>query len=77
MSTVPRSLVWATHIDVLGVDGVVERRDDHLVDSLAEQSELLLGEPAPVRRAAGAWAMASGGRASSPTRSPTTRVCGT
>src|SRR3954471_8419405 len=31
MSTVPRSLVWATHIDVLGVDRVVERRDDHLV----------------------------------------------
>ena len=27
----PRSLVWATHIDVLGVDHVVERRDDHLV----------------------------------------------
>src|SRR4051812_3226298 len=31
VSTVPRSLVWATHIDVLGADRVVERRDDHLV----------------------------------------------
>jgi ribosomal protein S18 acetylase RimI-like enzyme len=31
MSTVPRSLVWATSIDVLGVDHVVERRDDHLL----------------------------------------------
>jgi ribosomal protein S18 acetylase RimI-like enzyme len=31
MSTVPRSLVWATHIDVLGVDRIVLRRDDHLV----------------------------------------------
>ena len=31
MSAVPRSLVWATHIDVLGVEDVVERRDDHLV----------------------------------------------
>jgi GNAT superfamily N-acetyltransferase len=31
MSTVPRSLVWATHIDVLGADRVVERRGDHLV----------------------------------------------
>jgi ribosomal protein S18 acetylase RimI-like enzyme len=28
---VPRSLVWATHIDVLPLDRVVERRDDHLV----------------------------------------------
>ena len=26
----PRSLVWATSIDVLGVDHVVARRDDHL-----------------------------------------------
>jgi ribosomal protein S18 acetylase RimI-like enzyme len=28
---IPRSLVWATSIDVLAPDRVVERRDDHLV----------------------------------------------
>ncbi|MDQ6821277.1 MAG: GNAT family N-acetyltransferase [Actinomycetota bacterium] len=31
VSTVPRSLVWATDIDVLPVDRVVERRDRYLV----------------------------------------------
>lgn len=30
-TAVPRSLVWATDIDVLPIDRVVERRDDHLV----------------------------------------------
>jgi ribosomal protein S18 acetylase RimI-like enzyme len=30
-SAVPRSLVWATELDVLPADRVVERRDDHLV----------------------------------------------
>jgi ribosomal protein S18 acetylase RimI-like enzyme len=29
--TTPRSIVWATSIDVLPADRVVERRDDHLV----------------------------------------------
>src|SRR5262245_44505048 len=31
MPPVPRSLVWATDLDVLPLDHVVERRDDHLV----------------------------------------------
>jgi hypothetical protein len=30
-STVPRSLVWATDIDTLPIDRVVERRDGYLV----------------------------------------------
>ena len=70
---VPRSLVWATSIDVLPPERVVRREDGYLVVRSPTNPDALLGQPARVRRAAGAPVTASGGRRCSPRRSPTTR----
>ena len=68
VSAVPRSLVWATHIDVLGVDGVVKRATT--ISSLAHRAvRVSTGATCSCSTLRRGLVPASGGRASSPTRS--------